>query len=236
MKLIIIALVCLMSGLMYGTVFSQGFTPPVFVLGGTLDGNFATNDAYGTAFKSVDTYNMVWGKGFSIHAKYGVDVRRKHRITYSLSYNNMQNDNSYTIPFIDIPMHSPYTDFRIYSQAIGYEYTFNARCKNKQFLGAALTANVISSHKESVYLMNNAFRIGFQIVTGYEFTLGKKQDMGLMIGLKYHIPNIGNQENGINTLNDGTGNPGAGFWRRVGILSLNLGFNFYTGVVPYLQK
>ena len=236
MKRIIIAFVCLLAGLAYSTAFSQGFTPPVFVIGATLDGNMAANDAYGTNFSDPNTYNMVWGKGITIHGKYGFGVRRNHRITYSLGFNNMQNDNHNTVPFIKFSMETPYTDYRIWTQAIGYEYAFNARCRNKQFIGAAITANVFSSGQGSINEFNYAFRLGFQVSAGYEFTLGKLQQTGLMVGVKYHIPNIGFQQNAVSTLNDGTGYPGPGFWRRIGILSLNLGFNFYTDVKPYRQK
>jgi len=37
-------------------------------------------------------------------------------------------------------------------------------------------------------------------------------------------------------MNDGSGDGGPTYWRRVGFLSLNLGFNFYTGVKPYRAK
>lgn len=236
MRITIIALVCLLTGLACSTAFSQGFTPPKFIIGGTLDGNMATNDAYGTYFADPSNYGMVWGKGITIYGKYGLGVRKNNRLTLSLGFNNMQNDNNNTVPFIKFSMTPPYTDFRIWTLGAGYEYAFNARCRNKQFIGAAITANMITSGPGSINEFDYSFRMGFQVVGGYEFTLGKKQQTGLMVGVKYHVPNIGFQQNGVATLNDGTGQPGAGFWRRIGILSLNLGFNFYTDVKPYRQK
>ena len=67
----------------------------------------------------------------------------------------------------------------------------------------------------SVYpAFDNTFRMGLMFNGGFEFVLNKSKTVGLALGAKWHIPNIFFQENGIGKLNDGTGSPGAGFWRK----------------------
>jgi hypothetical protein len=218
---------------------AQGFTPPKVTLGLSLDGNFATNDAHGTNFR-VDkfVYGMVWGKGATVFSKFGFGVRRNHRLTLSASYNSMINIEDVMIPFFVFKPSDPakvYTAFDIYSGAIGYEYAFNPRCKSKQYLGFGITANFLSTPVGSYYdKLKNSFRMGAQITTGYEFVLDKNFKYGLNIGLRYNLTNIIGTENGDDTsFNDGSGTGGPSYWRRIGILSINLGFNFYTGVEPY---
>jgi len=180
---------------------------------------------------------MNWGWGVTLYGKYGLGVRKNSRLTLSSGFNHQVNDNKNgVIPIFNFSPVSPYTDYWIWTTALGYEYAFNARCKNKQYVGAAVTGNYFVSSKNSFIQYDNSFRLGFQFTTGYEFTLGKKQQTGLNIGVKYNLTNIGFQKNGVGSLNDGTGLTGAGFWRRIGVLSLNIGLNFYTGVKPYRLK
>ena len=241
MKKISLLLVCLFIGLLLvGKSFAQGFTPPSTVLGLSLDGILATNDAHGSDLVNASTlsgtYGMVWGRGFTLNAKFGLGVRKNHRITVGANYSKMIHDNSGEIPFFNFSPTAPYTNYDIFTGSAGYEYAFNSRCKNKQYVGFAFTANDIITNEGSLYAFENSFRLGFQITSGYEWTLGKAQTTGIYIGVRYHLANIFGTTNGDYTLNDGSGTPGPTYWRRIGFLSLNLGFNFYTGVKPYRAK
>ncbi|MCI0473285.1 MAG: hypothetical protein L0Y76_06865 [Ignavibacteria bacterium] len=223
-------------------VYSQGYTPPNITLGGSLDGILATNDAHGSNLDNTntitDTYGMVWGRGLTLHGKFGLGVRKNHRITVATSYQKMVHDQSGEVPFFNFSPEEPYTNYDLFVGAVGYEYAFNPRCKNKQYLGIAFTTNLISpgSGIVSAYDFENSWRIGMQFSMGYEWTLGKAQETGLFVGLKYNLANIIGTTNGEGTMNDGSDPPGPTFWRRVGFLSLNFGFNFYTGVKPYRAK
>jgi hypothetical protein len=238
MKRIIIPLIVL-GGLLFivPSTYSQGFTPPKVILGLSLDGNFATNDAHGSVFeRNSNVYGMIWGRGISLYSKFGLGVKKNHRITLSATYNRMVNKEDNAIPFFTFAPSdgSLYTSYNIWTGALGYEYAFNPRCKNKQYLGFAVTANYLTASQGSFYdYFDNSFRVGMQITTGYEFVLDKNFKTGLAVGLKYHLVNIIGTTNGVNTFNDGSGDGGSLFWRRIGILSINLGLNFYTGVQPY---
>ncbi len=242
MKKISLLFICLFIGIvLVSNVKAQGYTPPSTVLGISLDGILATNDAHGSDLAKLDTYTgtygMVWGRGFSLNAKFGLGVRKNHRITVGAHYNKMVHDNSGEIPFLNFSPEEPYTDYTILTGSAGYEYAFNPRCKNKQYVGFAFTTNFISENNSDTNLVfENSFRIGLQVTSGYEWTLNKAQTTGLYIGIRYNLTNIFGTTNGPNTLNDGAGSPGPGYWRRIGTLSLNLGFNFYTGVKPYRAK
>lgn len=237
MKKIFLLFILLIAFLLSNVSYSQGFTPPKTIIGLSLDGNFATNDAHGTNFmEDTWVYGMIWGRGVSVYSKFGLGLRMKHRITVSASYNKMVNNiqNSKIPFFVGIPGDgSPYTDNSILSGAVGYEYAFNPRCKSKQYVGFAFTGNYISSTSGSFYQFNPALRFGLQVTTGYEFVLDRNYQTGLSIGLKYNLMNIFGSNNGPNNLNDGAGEGGSGYWRRIGMLSLNLGINYYMGVQPY---
>lgn len=235
----IILIVCLIMGLLIisNDSYSQGYTPPAMVLGLSLDGNFATNDAHGTNFTAPETYNMIWGKGLTAYYKIGLGKKKNHRLTISAQWNTMVNDNDNKIPFFgNLSPRDPHTSYTIWTGAYGYEYAFNARCRNKQFLGVAITTNLIIANEGSIIQFDDAFRMGMQVTTGYEFSLGRTQQTSISVGLKYHLSNILFTQNEVGTLNDGSGTPGPGFWRRIGFLSLNVGFNFYTGVKPFRIK
>ena len=235
----ILLLVLMLSVFVIQDSYSQGFTPPKVVYGLSLDGNFATNDAHGTNFTNdKNVYGMIWGRGISLYTKVGLGVRKKHRLTVSATYNRMVNTEEAMIPFFVFQPSDPlkkFTSFNFWTGALGYEYAFNPRCKSKQYLGFAITGNYIVTTTGSYYdTFKNSFRLGAQITTGYEFVLDKNFKTGLAIGLKYNLTNILGTENGDATsLNDGSGTGGPTYWRRIGILSINLGFNFYSGVEPY---
>ncbi len=242
MKKSLLLVVCLLIGMFWvSNSFSQGYTPPSTVLGISLDGVLATNDAHGSdlanATTIAGTYGMVWGRGFTLNAKFGLGVRKNHRIALGASYKKMVHDGSGEIPIFNFSPADPNTNYTIYTGSAGYEYAFNPRCKNKQFVAFAFTANYITQKNTiTAFQFDPAFRVGFQISSGYEWTLDKAQTTGISIGVVYNLANILGTTNGVGTLNDGSGIPGPNYWRRIGTLSLNLGFNLYTGVKPYRAK
>jgi hypothetical protein len=149
MKKIILLFLVIIVSLFSNISFSQGFTPPKSIIGLSLDGNFATNDAHGTNFmEDTWVYGMIWGRGVSVYSKFGLGIRMKHRITVSASYNKMINNilNSKIPFFVGLPDNgTPYTDNQIITGAVGYEYAFNPRCKSKQYIGIAVTGNYMSA-------------------------------------------------------------------------------------------
>lgn len=238
-KIIILYTIIIASLFFVQKINAQGFTPPKMILGIAFDGNFATNDAHGTNFRNdQNVYGMIWGRGLTLNGKYALGVRRNHRLTLSASYNRMVNTEDDMIPFFVFAPSDPtkqYTSYNIWSGALGYEYAFNPRCKSKQFLGFAITANLITTTKGSYFdYYEDAFRVGAQITTGYEFVLDKNFKYGLSVGLRYNLTNIlGTQNGDYKNINDGSGTGGPTYWRRIGILSINLGLNLYSGVEPY---
>ncbi|MCX7832695.1 MAG: hypothetical protein N2490_00575 [Ignavibacteria bacterium] len=210
--------------------FSQGYTPPMFTLGVTAEGSFAMHDAYGTNFHdSLRTYGMMWGRGVGIHIKFGIGTRKNHRIVLMGTYNKFINSGSASKSFIEPnPKAGRRTNYNIWTVMLGYEYCFNSRCRNKQFLGCGVTGNLINAQPGAIDF-DDAYRLGIYANAGYELVLDPKFKTGIFIGLKYNLANIIGHENGPRKMNDGTGSPGIGFWRRFGYISLNLGFNFYTG-------
>lgn len=238
-KIIILFSIIIASIFFIQSVNAQGFTPPKMIFGIAFDGNFATNDAHGTNFRNdPNVYGMIWGRGVTLNYKLGLGIRKNHRLTTSASYNRMVNTEDDMIPFFVFAPSDPlkaYTSFNIWSGSLGYEYAFNPRCKSKQYLGFALTANYLTTTAGSYYAnYKDAFRMGAQITTGYEFVLDKNFKYGLTVGLRYNLTNIIGAENGDYTsFNDGSGTGGPTYWRRIGILTIDLGLNLYTGVQPY---
>lgn len=230
--LLVIALVCLFA--FSDSLNAQTYKAPKTIIGFTLNGNMASFDAYGTdfTFAGLRNYGMIYGRGITAHAKFGLGETKKNRITVSATWDAMVNDNGSTkIPFFTINPSDPATFYHFWSGAVGYEYGFNARCNTKQFLGAALTGTYIVPGKGTIYpAFDNTFRMGLMLNGGFEFVLNKNKSLGLALGVKWHMTNIFLQENGIGKLNDGTGSPGAGFWRKLGIISITAGLNFYSGV------
>jgi len=209
---------------------SQGFTPPTFVIGATADGLFAVHDAYGTDFNAVNsTYGMMWGRGASIYGKFGLGMRGNHKITLSAGYSKFINSGASGKTFFEQnPKSGLQTNYNIWTGSLGYEYTFNARCRNKQFVGLAASVNLINAQPGAIDF-DNALRFGLIGSAGYEIVLDRNFNYGLLFMFKYHLMNIFGQENGVRKMNDGSGSPGPGWWRRVGSISLHIGFNFYFG-------
>lgn len=242
MKKILLLLVCLTIGILWADISNaQGFTPPNFTLGLTLDGNFAVNNAHGANLSSPgDSYGMVWGRGVTIFGKMGLGIRKNHRITLSAGYNKMIHNDASTIPFFTIKPDAPFTIYDIWTGALGYEYVLRARCSSRPFLGIAVTGNYIVSDNTAPTLFTqnfeNSFRIGLMVSAGYEWTIDKAQKYGISVGAKYNLTNLIGTKNGANTMNDADGPGGSGYFRRIGIMSLNVGFNIYTGVKPYRAK
>jgi hypothetical protein len=237
-KVLILSIILIVSVFIIQDTFAQGFTPPKAIFGISFDGNFATNDAHGTNFTTdPNVYGMIWGRGISVYSKIGLGIRKNHRITIAATYNKMINTEQNNVPFFTFVPNdgTKFTNYNIWSGAFGYEYAFNPRCKSKQYLGFAVTTNYFTSSTGSFIKFDPAFRIGAQISTGYEFVLDKNFKYGLSLGLKYNLQNIIGKSNGAAgvDLNDGPDNLTASFWRRIGILSINLGLNLYSGVEPY---
>ena len=244
--------------LVFILVFSLGdvnsqvrYTPPSITFGATLDANFAINDAYGRVdVNSLTSYSMRSGKGFSVFAKFGLGSMKRHRITTSIQYNKMinydANSNVFDEVFSGNPDDKMHTNFNIWTGAVGYEYLFGAPCCNKQSLGIAFTFNSIGSVEDKFTptgKIENSFRVGMQINAGYEIVLGQGGQYGLALGFKYNWANWFNPSNKINTpgatevhLNDGLDPGGPGFNRWIGIVTVNVGFNFYTGVKQVFRK
>lgn len=212
---------------------AQGYTAPEITWAFALHGNIAMFDAYGTDFTFAGdrNYGMIYGRGISAAAKFGLGDSKKNRITARLSWDAMVNDNGNSkIPFFTISPEKPATFHHFWTGAIGYEYGFNARCRTKQYLGAAITGTYVVSGAGSIYPFDNTFRMGILLTGGYEFALDKEQKIGLNIGSKLHLVNLLPQENDLGKLNDGTGKPGAGFWRKIVLFDFNVGLNLYSGV------
>ena len=240
-KLFTVSLIALLSFLLFNIEANAQRTrlsAPEFVVGLGVGVFAAENDAYGQVGVQT-TYGMRLGRGLSIYAKYAVDKNRHHRLSTSFTYHKMVNDQSGGNFFTNILKFSPedpYTNFNIFSGALGYEYVFGAPCCNKQSIGAGLTFNLINSSIGSQPNdVDNSFRIGFQLTAGYEFLIDDKGRYGLDLGFKWGITNVFLQDvgGGIHDLNDGKGTrPYAtdDNQRWIGVAGLTVGFNFYMGV------
>jgi len=187
----------------FADCYSQIYTPPKIVLGLSLNGYFATNDAYGTGggftVPNDRTYGMMWGRGASLYAKFGLGERKRHRIVTSLEYNHMTNDNRQNkIPFFVFNPRTLNTVYDIYSLGAGYEFCFNARCERKQTVGIGFTGNMIAPGSGSSTSFDHALRLGMYVNAAYEFVLDKKFKYGLSFGIKYHLVNVLGTENGPN--------------------------------------
>ena len=225
------------------------YTPPAVTLGAAFDMNFANNDAYGRV-SNLDSYGMRAGKGFEIFAKFGLGVMKRHRITTSITYNKMinydRNSSFISQVFSTNPDDFVHTNFTILTGAAGYEYLFGAPCCNKQHLGLALTFNSIAGVADNnipTKKYEGSFRLGLQFNAGYEFMIGSTGQYGITLGFKYNWVNLLNATNKIDSpsaseisLNDGNEAGGRGFTRWIGISTINIGFNFYTGVKQVILR
>jgi len=228
-KIIILLSVLTVIFIFQNTGLTQGYTPPIVSMGFTLDASLAMHDAYGTNFEDPNTYAMMWGRGIGIHGKIGLGSRGNHRIFVGGSYNKFVNSGEDSkSPITNEPVTGNMTNYNFWSGFLGYEYAFNARCRNKQFLGFGGSVTLINSQPGTIDF-DDALRFGAYINVGYEMVLDPTFKTGLFLGLRYHLTNLFNHEKGGRTMNDGEGNPPPTFWRRVGYISVTLGFNFYLG-------
>jgi hypothetical protein len=234
---LILGIFCL--GIISNNAFAQ-FTAPETVLGLHLTGNMATNEGYGVGNAiyggnfSGATYGMKWGRGIGLDFSYGLGKTKRNRITVGAEWNAMINANTANVPFLLIsPDEKIMTYYDIISVSLGYQYMFNARCRQKQWVGLALTGSSISAPRYSVINFNSAMRGGVALSTGYDWVLGDSGKWGISLYGKYHVVNYffnANGDNGENFINDGNGQPGAGYNRYIGLLSINLAINMYGGV------
>ena len=239
-KLFIVSLILVLSFFFFNTDANaqrKRLSAPEFVLGLGVGAFSAANDAYGQVGTQT-TYGMRLGRGLTGYAKWAFDKYRHHRLTFSITYQKMVNDQSGGNFFTNIFKFSPeepYTDFNIYTGALGYEYTFGAPCCNKQSVGAGITFNLINAGSGNQPApIDNTFRIGFQMNSEYEFLIDDKGRYGINLGFKWGIANVFLQDvGGDNDLNDGKGTRPLATDRNqrwIGIAGVTVGFNFYLGV------
>jgi len=208
--------------------------------------NLATNDAYGRAnYSDVnevlrDNYGMRWGVGGYLFAKYGLGKMKNDRLYLGYDYKSMNNAD-----FEGADGNNLHYD--ISTIGLGYEYVFYGKYRFRSFYGIGLTGNIISG-KFTPRLPNgelkelsfeSSFRMGMEIKTGLEFIFNNKhRDIGVNLGATYNLTNLFNDDNRVAepgqyqnlSLNDGKDNPRAGFKRYIGIVSINLGLNWYPDV------
>ena len=237
-KSFVLSLLLVCSLFLTKSSYAQGYTAPELIIGLTLDGSMSVNDAYGVGnnFLTNDSYGMKYGRGASLNFSYGLGDTKSNRLTFGAMYTKMINGNTSSFPFFEMSPKPPHTFYDIFSGAVGYQYMFNARCKNKQFVGLSFTLNSIHTPAYSTITFENATRFGVMLSTGYDFALGNDMKYGITVGAKYHVMNAFARENKpsttVNNINDGSGSPGPGFNRYIGMLTIDAGFNFYTGVKP----
>lgn len=220
---------------------AQSYTAPQFTFGLALNGNFAMNDFYGTNLRAKENYGAIWGRGIMLYGKYGLGQRKNHRLIASIGYDKMVNDNEggKAIFFVTSP-DTPHTFYDIITGTVGYEYVFNARCKNRQYIGLALSLNSISAPAYSTRgEFKASFRLGLVLSAGYELVLDPKNKFGLNFGLKYNLINAFSTDNSTSdksNFNDGSRAGGTNWWRRLGLVTLNVGFNIYHGQKLLIKK
>jgi len=234
---LILGIFCL--GLISNNSYAQ-YTAPETVIGLHITGNMATNEGYGVGSSiyggnfSGATYGMKYGRGIGLDFSIGLGNTKRNRITLGAEWNAMINANTANVPFLLIsPDEAIITYYNIFSASVGYQYMFNARCRQKQWVGLALTGSAIGAPRYSVVNFDNAFRGGVALSTGYDFVLDQAGKWGLSVYGKYHVVNAFFHANGQNNeahMNDGNGSPGAGYDRYMGLLSINLAINMYGGV------
>ena len=138
---LILGVFCL--GLISNTSFAQ-YTAPETVIGLHINGNMATNEGYGVGSAinggnfSGATYGMKYGRGIGIDFSLGLGQTKRNRITLGASWDAMINANTANVPFLLIsPDEAVMTYYNIFSFSAGYQYMFNARCRQKQWVGIA---------------------------------------------------------------------------------------------------
>jgi hypothetical protein len=237
-KIIFLSIITFISAAFFSDSYAQRYTPPTLSLGLTLNGQYATAEAFGDvlSFREQGNYGMKWGRGVSLNLSLGVGEKKNNRFTFMFDYNHMSNGFNKQIPFFLFSPDTPSTVYDIYTAGLGYQYLFNAHCPHKHYLGVALTGSVINSGSGTAFAFKSAKRMGLMFQTGYEFVMDRKYKSGIVLGFRYHIVNLFGKSNGENELNDGDKPPGPGFDRTIGIIGISLGVNFYTGTKPVTRK
>lgn len=240
-KILLLIVAFLLLGLLVKETSAQGYTAPKFTVGVAGNGNFATNDFYGTQLSNPTNYGAMWGRGIQIYGKIGLGKRKNHRLAVNFEYDKFVNDyaGGKSI-FFSMNPSPPHSFYDIVGGSFGYEYVFGARCLTRQYIGMALSANSISApdyNEQGEY--SSTLRFGLAFNFGYEWVLDKQQRYGLNLGLRYHILNAFNTTNSITdikNLNDGSEPGGSGFYRRIGMITLHAGFNIYQGHQPLVKR
>lgn len=255
MKKIVLSIFILVTILFLNKdIFAQQYytySRPSWVIGFGPAWNLATNDAYGRAnyspnsFNLADNYGMRWGFGGYLYGKYSPGKKKNDRIYLGFDYKGMVNSD-----FSDYNK----TSYDIVTIDAGYEYLFFGTYGFRSYYGIGFTGNIINGSFEpnpADTLLNYArsfessFRVGMEVKAGLEFVFkNKKRNLGLNIGARYNLMNLFNDDNtaafdgqseNLN-LNDGDSNGGPGFKRYLGIVSIDVGLNIYPDVKKVKRK
>ncbi|MBL8005966.1 MAG: hypothetical protein JNJ56_00415 [Ignavibacteria bacterium] len=255
MKKIVLSIFILVTILFLNKdIFAQQYytySRPSWVIGFGPAWNLATNDAYGRAnyspnsFNLADNYGMRWGFGGYLYGKYSPGKKKNDRIYLGFDYKGMVNSD-----FSDYNK----TSYDIVTIDAGYEYLFFGTYGFRSYYGIGFTGNIINGSFEpnpADTLLNYArsfessFRVGMEVKAGLEFVFkNKKRNLGLNIGARYNLMNLFNDDNtaafdgqteNLN-LNDGDSNGGPGFKRYMGIVSIDVGLNIYPDVKRVKRK
>ena len=240
-KQIILILAVVFIGMTSIKSEAQLISAPDATIGFTLHGNTALNEFTGqlSAAQAGNNYGALWGRGVGLHAKIGLGEWKSNRITIGVNYdvftNSGETGKSFftTVPGPGIP----FTSYTMIGGSIGYEYVFGARCNNRPYMGLALNGTMIQTDAGTTPVgYENAFRMGFEFVSGVEFTFGENNNMGFNLAGKYKLINALMRDNdntaGNTNLNDGDGLGGPGYNRFIGWVGLELGMNFNIGSKP----
>ncbi len=216
--------------------------------------NLATNDAYGRANYSnqdqvlADNYGMRWGWGAFLEGKYSFGKKmRSDRVFLGVDYKGMANSD------FEGSDKANQTKFDFVTIDAGYEYLFYGTSSFRSYYGGGLTGNIISgsynpnpSTTDTTNIsrtFESSFRLGMELKAGLEFILkNKNRNLGISIGAKYNLTNLFTDNNADITpgqsesLNDGSGSPGPGFKRYIGIVSVDVGFTIYPDVKRKVRK
>ncbi|MBK8551820.1 MAG: hypothetical protein IPL53_12445 [Ignavibacteria bacterium] len=216
--------------------------------------NLATNDAYGRANYSnqsqvlADNYGMRWGWGAFLEGKYSFGKKmRSDRIFLGVNYKGMANSD------FEGSDKANQTKFDFITVDAGYEYLFYGTSTFRSYYGGGLTGNIISgSYNPNPSIddttniartFESSFRLGMELKAGLEFIFkNKNRNLGISIGAKYNLTNLFTDNNAViasgqsQSLNDGSGTPGPGFKRYIGVVSVDVGFTIYPDVKRKVRK
>ena len=139
-------------------------------------------------------YLMKLGINFGADAKYAFDKKGSFRGVFGVGYNMFMNP-------ADLLGLGSTIKFRptigILTLSLGPEYAFLPKGKVNPFIGVDFTANFINGSFEyepqmspifTNITLESAARFGVQFGIGTDITLGK--NIGIVVGVKYHIANL----------------------------------------------